>query len=98
VAHNFIRVFGNVEFGKVAQHGGIDALGYLETNPFTSAVSARLANGTTDALTVPNVSLAAGQIATAFAIGNKSGQAANPLRVLLCIDNAKPGTLLATCF
>ncbi len=29
--------------------------------------------------------------------GHKTGQAANPLRVLLCVDNANSGGLLAAC-
>ncbi len=95
---SFLRLFGNVEFGRVAAHGGIDPLGYLEADPFTSAaVSARVANSSSDALTIHGVSLPAGAIATAFAIGNKTGQAANPLRVLICVDNAPTGTLLAAC-
>ena len=59
-------------------------------------VTARLAGSTTDALTVPSVTLGAGQIATAFAIGGKSGSATNPLRVLLC-DDRKSAGLLTTC-
>ena len=48
-----------------------------------------------DALTVP-VTLTEGMIATAFAIGNKTGATTNPLRVLLCSDTAKAG-LLTSC-
>ena len=95
--HGFTSLFRNVEFGAVAKHAGIDTRGYLETNPLTSSVSARLANATTDALTIHNIALAAGQVVTAFAIGNKTGQAANPLRVLFCVDNARPASLLANC-
>jgi hypothetical protein len=95
--HGFIRLFGNVEFGKIAVHGGIDALGYLEANPFTSSVSARVTGGASDALIIPSVTLDAGDIATAFAIGNKSGSAAPPLRVLLCRDSARTQALLAQC-
>lgn len=95
---SFLRLFGNVEFGKIAVHGGIDALGYLEADPFSgAAVSARVANSASDALTIHGVALPAGAIATAFAIGNKTGQATNPLRVLVCVDNANTGTLLAAC-
>lgn len=94
----FLRLFGNVEFGKIAVHGGIDSLGYLEADPFVGqAVSARVANAGSDALTIHNVGLPAGAIATAFAIGNKTGQAANPLRVLICVDNANSPGLLAAC-
>lgn len=96
-AHAFVRLFGNVEFGKIAVHGGIDPEGYLEASPFTSTVSARLTGSITDALIIPNVTLPAGQVVTAFAIGNKSGQAVNPLRVLLCADNARSQAPLASC-
>jgi hypothetical protein len=98
-AHGFLRLFGNVEFGKVAQHGGIDMLGYLEADPFANAVvSARVTGTAVDALVLPGISLPAGAIASAIAIGGKTGQAANPLRVLVCVDNAPSnGTLLAQC-
>lgn len=96
VAHGFQRVFASVSFGQVGKGGAIDTLGFLETSPFTAPITARLANSTVDALTVPQVTLAAGSIATAFAIGNKTGQAANPLRVLLCNDGASNG-LLSSC-
>jgi len=94
---SFLRLFGNVEFGKFAVHGGIDPIGYLETNPFTSTVSARATGATTDAIVIHGVSIGAGTLATAFAIGGKSGQATNPLRVLLCDDTADTGTLLSAC-
>lgn len=94
---SFVRLFGNVEFGKVAVHGGIDSLGYLEATPLTSQVSARATGFHTDAIIVNGVTLAAGTISTAFAIGNKTGQATNPLRVLLCNDTAVTGTLLSQC-
>jgi hypothetical protein len=96
-AHGFAKLFGNVEFGKFAVHGGVDAIGYVEADPLTATVSARLANATTDALTIPNVTLGAGQLATAFAIGAKTGQTANPLRVLLCADSTRTQALLAKC-
>lgn len=95
--HGFTRVFSNVSFGNVGTSGALDAEGFIETDPFTSPVSARLAGGSTDALTIPNVSLPAGAIATAFAIGNKTGSLTNPLRVLLCTDNVRTPTLLASC-
>lgn len=97
LAPHFIRLFGNVEFGKVAVHGGIDAQGYLEANPLNATIAARLANATTDALVIPNVSLPAGAIATAFAIGGKTGATTNPLRVLLCTDSVRTTSLLAQC-
>ena len=96
VGHGFQRVFSNVSFGQVGRGGAIDTLGFIEASPFTAPITARLAGSTVDALTVPQVTLASGAIATAFAIGNKTGQAANPLRVLLCSDGASSG-ILTTC-
>jgi hypothetical protein len=95
VGHGFQRVFANVAFSTFGTNAPLDSLGYIEASPFTAPVTARLAGATTDALTVPSVTLAAGQIATAFAIGNKTGSAANPLRVLLCDDRKNTGLLTA---
>jgi hypothetical protein len=95
VGHGFQRVFANVSFSNLGTNAPLDSLGYIEASPFTAPVTARLAGATTDALTVPSVTLAAGQIATAFAIGNKTGSAANPLRVLLCDDRKSAGLLTA---
>ncbi len=96
VGHGFTRVFAGVAFSGLGKNAPLDAQGFVEVSPFTAPVTARLAGSTADALTVPNVTLAAGQIATAFAIGNKTGQAANPLRVLLC-DDRKSAGLLSSC-
>jgi hypothetical protein len=95
----FARVFAAIPFGGTAPGNGaaMSPNGFVETAPTTSAVSARLANATTDALTIHNVSLAADQIATAIAIGGKTGTHANPLRVLLCLDSAPANGLLTTC-
>ncbi len=82
---------------RTLAHGGIDALGYLETQPFTSSVSARATGTTADAIIVHGVTIGAGVIATVFAIGNKSGQAANSRRALICNDTAVTGTLLSQC-
>jgi hypothetical protein len=72
--------------------------GFLATAPLTSVdITARIANATTDALTVPGISLPAGAIATAFAIGGKTGQTTNPLQVLLFTDSAPPVGLLTSC-
>lgn len=95
VGHGFQRVFAGVSFGGIGVNAPLDAQGFVEAMPFTAPVTARLAGSAADALTVPNVSLGAGQISTAFAIGNKTGQAANPLRVLLCNDRATSGLLTA---
>lgn len=94
----FARVFANIPFGGTAPgNGTMSPNGFIETNPTTSAVSARLANATTDALTIHNVNLAADQIATAIAIGGKTGTHTNPLKVLLCLDSAPAKELLSTC-
>ena len=50
-----------------------------------------------DALVLPKVTLPQGAIATAIAIGGKTGEATNPLRVLICVDNAPTSSLLAQC-
>ncbi len=84
----FSKLFANVKFGTT--------LGYLDTAPLTATVAARVANTTTEPLAIPNVSLAAGQIATAFAIG-LLGSTKTPLSVLLCTDNATATSLLASC-
>jgi hypothetical protein len=94
---SFVKVFADVAFGAVATRAPVDTFGYAETSPTTTAVAARLANSSTDALVVPSVMLPAGQIATAFAIGNKTGMTTNPLRVLLCADNAMPSGLATPC-
>lgn len=96
---SFTKVFSNVSFGKTAAAGSpIDANGYYVGAPFSAqTVTARLSGQSSDALTVPGVSLPAGAIATAFAVGGKTGSATNPLKVLLCVDSAAPNGLLASC-
>jgi hypothetical protein len=97
---SFTKVFPDVAFGKVAaSSASIDANGYYATAPLANVnVTARIANASTDALTVPGISLAAGEVATAFAIGAKTGQTTkNPLQVLLCDDTAAPTGVLTTC-
>ena len=88
VAHAFTRVFANVQFGQS---------GTVTTDPFTNAITARLANASTDALIVPGVSSGSGTIYSAYAIGGKSGATNNPLRVLLCTDSAPATGLLTQC-
>lgn len=90
-AHLFQRVFANVQFGTIG------AGGFLMTDPFSNAVTARLANATTDALVVPGVTAASGTIYSAYAIGGKTGATTNPLRVLLCADSAPANGLLTNC-
>ena len=94
---SFAKVFSNVAFGNIAVHAPLDAAGFVETMPVTSPVAARLAGQATDALIVPSVTLGANAIATAFAIGGKTGASTNPLGVLICVDNGPASGLLATC-
>jgi hypothetical protein len=97
-AGTFATVFGNVAFGNVAIGAGIDLNGYVSTGPFASqTISVRATGGTIDVLVVPNVTIAAGSLATAFAIGNKTGDVTNPLRVLLCTDSAVPAGAFTPC-
>ncbi len=94
---SFVKVFADVPFGSVAKNTGIDGLGFVQTTATTSAVAARLAGASTDALVIPSVALAQQGIFTAFAIGGKTGAGTKPLQVLLCADNAAPNGLLAAC-
>jgi hypothetical protein len=96
---SFTKVFPDVAFGQVAASSAtIDADGFFTTAPLSSvSVTARIANASTDALTVPGISLPAGAIATAFAIGGKTGATTNPLKVLLCTDSAAPSGVLTSC-
>jgi len=93
---SFTNIFNDVAFANVATNQPMNDRGYIETGSFTSPVSARVADTTSDALTV-HVSLSTGSIATAFAIGGKTGSHVNPLRVLLCSDNAPALGLLTQC-
>ena len=93
---NFTKLFSNVSFGNVGTSSLLDGNGYLETSPLTATVAARVANTTTEPLAIPNVSIAAGQIKTAIAIG-LLGSTHTPLSILLCTDNAASTSLLATC-
>jgi hypothetical protein len=95
---SFSKVFSDVSFGDIATNSPIDSLGFVTTSaPVTSAVAARLAGGSSDALVVPSVTLDPTGVFTAFAIGGKTGASDNPLQVLLCDDNAAPNGLLASC-
>jgi hypothetical protein len=85
---NFTRLFANVAFGNSG--------GTLETSPLTATVAARVANTTTEPLAIPNISIAAGQIISAIAIGQLANTV-NPLSVLFCVDNAPTSSLLTTC-
>lgn len=92
----YTNIFDDVSFSNVATNQPMNDRGYVETTAFNSPVSARVSGTTSDALTV-HVQLATGAIATAFAIGGKTGSHINPLRVLVCADNGAGIGLLAQC-
>ena len=93
----FTKIFANVAFGSIGTNAPLDSYGFVETGAMTATLSARVANTHSDALVIPNVQLPASSILTAFAIGGKTGATTNPLRVLLCADNAPANGLLAAC-
>jgi len=93
----FQRLFAGVAFGKVAVHAPLEN-GYLDTVPIMSTtLTARLAGSSTDALSIAHISFDPGAIATAFAIGGKTAQSANPLRFLVCRDSRPADGLLTAC-
>ena len=80
----FSPLFPNVPYGSVGQLGG----DYLQTGPLVDAtLSVRATGSFSDALVLPGVSVPAGAVVTAFAIGNLDGSPA-ALRALVCVDNA----------
>lgn len=94
---SFTPLFANVAFRNFAVGLGIDPNGYASRAPLAAqTLSARLTGSTTDALVVPNVTVTAGSIASAFAIG-KVGDTNKPLKLLLCQDSSAPAGLLTTC-
>jgi hypothetical protein len=87
----FSGLFSDVAYGNAA------ASGYLTTAPIDGVELSARAHGTlSDVLSIKPASLPAGAIASAFAIG-ELGAATDPLRVLLCVDNAAPVGLLTSC-
>jgi len=87
--NDFTAIWDNVEFPNVGQVSNED---YLVTDPLTDVtISAQANDSGTDALVIDNVSLPEGAVATAYAIGNLGGDP-QPLKVLLCVDNAAPVT------
>ncbi|HEX3480252.1 MAG TPA: DUF4397 domain-containing protein [Kofleriaceae bacterium] len=93
----FQRLFAGVAFGKVAVHPPLED-GYLQTSPLAATtLTARLAGSATDALSIAHISFDPGAIATVFAIGGKTGQTVNPLRLLVCRDSHSADGLLASC-
>ncbi len=82
-------MFANVPFGQTG--------GFTSTDPFSNAITARLADALTDSLVVPGVTAASGSIYSAYAIGGKTGATTNPLRVLLCADSAPATGFFTSC-
>ena len=80
----FTPVFSNTAYGESSF--------YLETPAISGAeISARATGSTSDVIAIKPASLPAGKIATAFAIGELGPESTQPLKVLLCIDNAEHG-------
>ncbi len=93
----FTTLFGNVSFGNASAGGSLSANGYLELAPVSGVtVSARPFDTTTDALVIPGVSVAAGDIDTFFAIGIL-GDDVKPLKVLACSDVDTSTAPLSKC-
>ena len=94
-----VRDLSGIWDGGPTGVGATGQEGFLTTDPFKAAITARLTGASEDALSVPDVDAAAGKIYSAYAIGGKTGAPANPLRVLLCEDSADPapGSLLTSC-
>ncbi|HKQ70817.1 MAG TPA: DUF4397 domain-containing protein [Polyangiaceae bacterium] len=96
-AESFMAVFTDVPYSAVGGGTGVDALGYVETSPLSSQTLAVRATGTTvDSLAIPGLSLAAGAVASSFAIGIVSS-ATTPLKTLICQDLDTSKAPLANC-
>ncbi|MEO5728500.1 MAG: DUF4397 domain-containing protein [Byssovorax sp.] len=93
-ADKFMAIFSNVKFGDEGVVGGKK---YLETPALSKVTLSARATGTVaDALVLNNVDVPAGAIVTAFAIGNL-GDKPQPLKVLVCVDNAPAANNLTPC-
>lgn len=93
----FTALFSDVAYSQLAIGMGIDTAGYLETAPLTDVVlGIRNHGSTTDAFTITGVSLSAGEVVSAFAIG-VAGSSATPLQALVCDDTAPVFGGLTTC-
>jgi hypothetical protein len=93
----FTPLFINVPFRSFGLGIGVNANGYISTAPLAAqTLSARLTGGTTDAIVVPNVTITAGSLATAFAIG-KVGDTNRPLKVLMCMDSSPAVGSMTPC-
>jgi hypothetical protein len=84
-AGNFTKVFSNIGYGSES--------GYAETAAALdkAKLAVRVSGQSDDALVISDVSLPANRAATVYAIG-KVGDAANPLKALLCLDEKTMGS------
>jgi hypothetical protein len=95
----FRPLFSDVAFGKAddakdSDAGKVDPQGYLTLAPLANAtltvtnVSGMDAGG--PLIVAGGVTIAAGSVATLVAVGGKTGGAAPPPELALCLDNAPP--------
>jgi len=92
----FTPIFTDVTFPGIAAAAGL-VNGYVETSPLsgvTIGVRVPSINPNADALTFGGVSLPAGAIATAFAVGRLGDQS---IGALICVDNAPAVMGLSAC-
>ena len=82
-----------------ADDGALDPNGYLPIAPLAGqAFGARTTlDAGVDLASTMSIEIDLGAIATVLAVGGKTGDGANPPRLLLCIDNQPAGGLLADC-
>jgi hypothetical protein len=100
----WLPMFVDVAFGAAGTavapgEGAADSNGYLPVGALASqAVSARAAADSAAVVAAASsVDVEVGAIATLFAIGGKTGDAAHPPALLVCIDNQPSGGLLSDC-
>ena len=100
----WLPLFTGVTFGGAGGspgpgEGTLDANGYLPTAPLSAqTVIARTSgDASAETATASNVAIDPGSIATFFAIGGNTGDAAQPPSLLLCIDNRPVAWILADC-
>ncbi|HEY1694423.1 MAG TPA: DUF4397 domain-containing protein [Polyangiaceae bacterium] len=105
-AATWLPVLTNVGFGAASAQtapgeGSVDANGYVPADPTApggQAFSARVSSSDagTNFASAGSVAIDLGAIATLVAIG-RAGDAAHPPALLVCIDDAPAGGLLADC-
>jgi hypothetical protein len=100
-----VTLLTGVSFGDAGAQGGpnedaVDPNGYLAITPLSSAtLSARpsASDAASETAVANDIEIDLGSIATVIAIGGKTGDAANPPALLLCVDNQPSGGLLSDC-